>query len=150
MSILANTSIIWMSGKENNFLVLLKNWAIGIVFSRLVTLISYFVQLQKFVLSDKTQWEQGILFISHSWNSLGFGIRRTKDWVFLREPKQINSSNPCWYNDHSNHICRDFPGSILLCSVPHLIITEILCDKFDLMSPMGLLRTGIWGCSNSQ
>lgn len=44
-----------MSGKENDFLALLKNWAVGVVFSRLVTLISYFVQLIKFVLSDKAQ-----------------------------------------------------------------------------------------------
>lgn len=113
MSVLANSHIIWMSGKENDFLLQLKIWAVEIVFSRLITLINYFVQLIEIILPEETQWEQGILSVSNSQNSPGSGIVRIKGWVLLRQSQQTNSPSPCWHNGHSSHICRDLLDSVL-------------------------------------
>lgn len=122
---------IWFSA---NFLLQLKIWAVEIVFSRLITLINYFVQLIEFILPEETQWEQGILSVSNSQNSPGSGIVRIKGWVLLRQPQQTNSPSPCWHNGHSSRICRDLLNSVLLFAWAN---QKFFYCKFDLTPPMG-------------
>lgn len=57
MSILANITIMRLSDKENDFLLLLEVWAVELVFSRLVELVIYFVLLiiSFFFRSEETQ-----------------------------------------------------------------------------------------------
>lgn len=76
MSILANITIMWLSDKENDFLLLLEVWAVELVFSRLVKLVIYFVSLIIFFFfglrrhsESKASFSSPILGILQVWNS---------------------------------------------------------------------------------